>query len=115
MALPLAEALQVLVTLAPPGSVVLTAQPLVPTEPAVTRTVATKPPFQALSDTDAEQPAPGAGVEGAGVDGAGVDGAGVDGAGVDGAGVDGLGGVVWNCAKNFQISPLVQVVIPLSE
>jgi hypothetical protein len=50
--------LQALVMVAPAGSVILNVHPLTGEEPAVTRTVATKPSVHWLMDTDAEQPTP---------------------------------------------------------
>ncbi|GFJ76169.1 hypothetical protein Phou_003490 [Phytohabitans houttuyneae] len=61
--LPLRVVFHALVIVAPDGRVIATRQPLVPLEPAVTRTVATKPPVHELSDTVAVQPpVPGGGV-----------------------------------------------------
>src|SRR5687768_9755480 len=82
---------QALVIVAPAGNVRPTVQPLIGDAPAVTRIVATKPPFHWLSDTEAEQPVGGGGVVGGGVVGGGVVGGGVVGGGVVGGGVVGGG------------------------
>ena len=52
--MPLAWAFQAPVTAAPPGSVMVTVQPLMSAEPAVTVTLAVKPPDHWLTATDAE-------------------------------------------------------------
>src|ERR1041384_7655301 len=56
----------------PAGSVSPTLQPFTPAAPAVTRTVATKPPVHALTEAVAEHAPPGGGVVGGGVVGGGV-------------------------------------------
>ncbi|GIE16011.1 hypothetical protein Afe05nite_78510 [Paractinoplanes ferrugineus] len=61
---PCAVAFHVLVTAVPEGRVSPVVQPLSGVEPAVTRTVATKPPFHWLSVTEALHPAPVGGVVG---------------------------------------------------
>lgn len=106
--LPLAVAFQVLVTLAPPGRVVLTVQPVVPVEPAVTRTEAVKPPFHWFTVTLAEQPLPPAG----GVVGVAGGVVGVAG-GVVGVAGGVVGGVVLsNWVKKFQTMGRVQDFSP---
>ena len=65
---PLRVTFQELVMVAPEGSVSATDQPFTGEDPAVTRTVATKPPVQALTDTEAEQaPVGGGGLVGGGL------------------------------------------------
>ena len=65
--LPLAWAFQALLTAEPDGRVSATDQPVIAADPAVSRTVVTKPPFQALTDVLAVQPwPPGAGELGGG-------------------------------------------------
>jgi hypothetical protein len=79
-----------LVMLAPDGRVMVTVQRLTGVDPAVTRTVATKPPVHWLIDAVATQPPPvGGGVVGGGVVGGGSVGGGVVGGGVVGGGVAG--------------------------
>jgi hypothetical protein len=82
-------------TLCPLLSVQVTVQPLIASEPAVTRTSAWKPPLHWLvTEYTAEHDRPpGGGVVGGGVVGGGVVGGGVVGGGVVGGGVVG-GGVV---------------------
>ena len=91
--MPVRFAFQVLVTVAPAGSVSPTFQPLVPAAPAVTLTVATKPPVQALTDTEAVHPPPGTGELGVGELGTGPLGEGELGEGELGEGELELGGV----------------------
>ena len=52
----LGDAFHVLVTAAPAGKARVTAQPRIAGEPAVTFTLAVKPPCHWFTDTDAEQP-----------------------------------------------------------
>jgi hypothetical protein len=88
--LPLVCVFHEFVTAEPLGTGIETDQPAIAEEPAVTRTVVTKPPVQALLETVAVQP-PGMGVdEDGGGDGDACDG---DGDGDDGDG-DGDGDVV---------------------
>ena len=109
--LPLACVFHELVTAEPLGMGTETDQPLIADEPAVTRTVVTKPPVQALFETVAVQP-PGTGDD---EDGGGVEG---EDGGVEGedGGVEGEDGGVdvplWNWVKKLHTTGLVQEFSP---